>query len=33
MGYSYNLMIKDIPACDRPRERLIKLGPGALSNA
>ncbi len=33
MGYRYNLTIKDIPAEDRPRERLIKLGPEALSNA
>ncbi len=33
MGTNYNLMIKDIPAEDRPRERLIKLGPDALSNA
>ncbi len=33
MGYGYNLMIKDIPAEDRPRERLIRLGPEALSNA
>lgn len=33
MGYRYNLTIKDIPAEDRPRERLLKLGPFALSNA
>lgn len=28
-----NLTIKDIPPQDRPRERLIKYGPEALSNA
>lgn len=28
-----NLTIKDIPVEDRPRERLVKYGPEALSNA
>lgn len=28
-----NLLIKDIPQGDRPRERLIKYGPEALSNS
>jgi len=34
MGHrNYNLTIKEIPPCDRPRERLIRLGPESLSNA
>ncbi|MEW9675421.1 DNA repair protein RadC [Lentibacillus sp. L22] len=29
---STSIMIKDVPREDRPRERLLKLGPGQLSN-
>ena len=29
----YRLTIKDMPAAERPRERLLELGPAALSNA
>lgn len=29
---STSIMIKDVPREDRPRERLLKLGPGKLSN-
>ncbi len=29
----YNLTIKDLPSDERPRERLVKYGPGALSNS
>ncbi len=29
----YNVRIREMPASDRPRERLRDLGPGALSNA
>jgi DNA repair protein RadC len=27
------MQIKNLPACERPRERLVKYGPGKLSNA
>lgn len=33
MGQEYTLKIKDIPPEERPRERLTKNGPKALSNA
>jgi DNA repair protein RadC len=29
----YRVRIKDMPVEERPRERLMKHGPGALSNA
>ncbi|GEN45809.1 RadC family protein [Alkalibacillus haloalkaliphilus] len=29
---SNNILIRDVPASDRPRERLIEVGPQALSN-
>lgn len=32
-GLEYRSTIKDMPTCDRPRERLAQLGAGALSNA
>jgi len=32
-GERYTLTIKDLPADERPRERLVKYGPEALSNA
>lgn len=32
-GERYTLTIKDLPTDERPRERLVKYGPGALSNA
>jgi len=28
-----NMMIAEMPACERPRERLLEFGAGALSNA
>lgn len=30
---SMPIMIKDVPKDDRPRERLLKVGPGQVSNA
>ena len=32
-GERYTLTIKDLPADERPRERLVKYGPAVLSNA
>ena len=32
-GVSYGVRIRDLPSAERPRERLLRAGPSALSNA
>ena len=32
-GLIYMAMVRDLPVEERPRERLLALGPGFLSNA